>query len=67
LSRTVIDQTGVTGEFDFTMSWAPDADPAAEGPSLPTALTESLGLRLESKKAPVDVIVIDQIEKPTEN
>jgi len=72
VDRTVIDQTGLTGEFDFTMEFAipvlsaepqPTAD--ATGPSLGTALREQLGLKLESAKGPVDVLVIDHVEKPT--
>jgi uncharacterized protein (TIGR03435 family) len=69
--RLVVDKTGLTGKYDFTLKWTPDAGtdaPAADaGPSLFTALQEELGLRLESTRAPVDVIVIDQAEMPTAN
>jgi uncharacterized protein (TIGR03435 family) len=68
LSRNVIDQTGLNGEYDFNLRWAPDA---ADGDSVPesifTAVQEQLGLKLESGKAPVDAIVIDHIERPGEN
>jgi len=85
LGRTVVDKTGLTGNFDYKLDWTPDdaapvmtkgGDPApgdsassqdAGGPSLFTALEEELGLKLESTKGPVDVIVIDQLERPTEN
>jgi uncharacterized protein (TIGR03435 family) len=68
--RLVVDKTGLTGKYDFTLKWTPDMDPGADapgaetGPSLFTALEEELGLRLETTKAPVDVIVIDRVESP---
>jgi bla regulator protein BlaR1 len=70
LSRNVIDQTGLNGEYDFDLRWAPDVadgDSVPDGPSIFTAVQEQLGLKLESGKAPVDAIVIDHIERPTEN
>ena len=67
LSQTVVDQTGVEGDFDISMTWNPDTAPDAEGPSIYTALQEQLGLRLESKKGPVEVIVIESVERPSEN
>ncbi len=85
LGRTVVDKTGLTGDYDFKLDWTPDemasamtkggnpapgdnpASPDAAGPSLFTALEEQLGLKLESTKGPVDVIVIDQLEQPTAN
>jgi uncharacterized protein (TIGR03435 family) len=63
LSQTVVDQTGLSGNFDFKLQW----DPGDEGPSIYTALQEQLGLRLESKKGPVEIIVIESVSKPTEN
>jgi uncharacterized protein (TIGR03435 family) len=75
-NRLVLDQTGLTGLYDWTLKWAPvNADPGepsapagdASDPALFTALQEQLGLKLESKKAPVDVVVIDRIEKPSPN
>jgi uncharacterized protein (TIGR03435 family) len=63
LSQTVIDQTGLSGNFDFKLEY----DPGENGPSIYTALQEQLGLRLESKKGPVEIIVIESVSKPTEN
>jgi uncharacterized protein (TIGR03435 family) len=73
LNSPVVNMTGIQGVFDLTLQWTPDegagpADPAAPaGPSIFTALQEQLGLKLETQKAPVEMIVIDRIEKPTEN
>lgn len=77
LHRIVEDKTGLTGKYDVTLHWAksdllnepPDAQTAAEdsGPSIFTALQEQLGLKLESAKEPVDAIVVDHIEMPSEN
>ena len=66
--RTIVDQTGLAGEYDVTLKWTPDAtdqDPAAT--SLFTAIQEQLGLRLESAKAPVEILVIDSAQKASEN
>lgn len=66
VGRTVIDQTGLSGKYNFTMVYAPDlADPV--GPSLFTAVQEQLGLKLEAQKGPVEVVVIDSVQKPSEN
>jgi uncharacterized protein (TIGR03435 family) len=64
----VVDQTGVSGSFDFTLRWIPDgaADPTA-GPSLFTAIQEQLGLRLEARKVPTDMLVVDRAEPPSAN
>lgn len=69
LGRIVIDRTGLTGQFDVTLTWTPDDQQALSdsGPSLFTALQEQLGLRLESTHAPVPVLVVDHIEKPSAN
>ncbi len=78
LGRTIINRTELTGTFDVHLKWSIDpltgpAGPGAEpppdlgGPSLFTALQEQLGLRLESTKGPVEVLVIDHIEKPSDN
>lgn len=86
LGRSVIDKTGLTGRYDFTLQWTPDnAPPMTGGPdgpgnmphldtasdapqiSLFAAIQEQLGLKLESEKGKVDVIVIDHIEPPTAN
>jgi uncharacterized protein (TIGR03435 family) len=78
----VIDRTGLKGNFDFKLEWTPDpGQPAAllgngpdappppdpNGPSVFTAVQEQLGLRLESQKGPVEMLVIDKVEKPSEN
>ncbi len=80
--RNVIDKTGLTGLYDIKLSWTPEegqmmipkdggAEPAAAtgdtGPSLFTAVQEQLGLKLEPAKGPVEIIVVDRVEKPTEN
>ncbi len=67
LGRPVVDETGLDGQYDFKLEWAPDLDTSATGPSIFTALTDQLGLRLESKKGPVQVYVIEKIEHPSEN
>jgi uncharacterized protein (TIGR03435 family) len=72
--RLVLDQTGLLAKYNFTLTWAPvNRRPSDEstidesGPSLFTALKEQLGLQLQSRKAPVDCIVIDHIEQPSPN
>jgi uncharacterized protein (TIGR03435 family) len=69
LGSIVVDQTGLTGKYDLTLTWTPDDQRGLpdSGPSIFTALQEGLGLRLESTRAPVPVLVIDQIEKPSAN
>jgi uncharacterized protein (TIGR03435 family) len=75
--RTVIDRTGLTGTYDVDLHWAPlfagraavgaDVPPPSDAPSLFTAVQEQLGLKLEPTKAPVDVLVIDHVERPMPN
>jgi uncharacterized protein (TIGR03435 family) len=70
LGRPVRNETGLDGPYDIHLEWTPDS--AADtndsgGVSLFTALTEQLGLKLESKRGPVPVYVVEKIEKPTEN
>jgi len=75
LNRPVLNRTGLQGSFDFEMEYAADADagrgarPGAElaGPELFSAIQQQVGLRLESAKEKIDVIVIDSIERPSEN
>jgi uncharacterized protein (TIGR03435 family) len=76
LGRVVLNQTGLTGRYDLTLRWTPDDRPApmlngAPDPSAPpdlfTAIQEQLGLKLEPAKGPVQTLVIDHIEKPSEN
>jgi uncharacterized protein (TIGR03435 family) len=66
LRRIVQDDTGIAGDYDFTFTWDPDG--ASETvPSLFAALQEQMGLRLESGKAIMDVLVVDSAEKASEN
>lgn len=68
LGHIVQDHTGLSGVYDFTLHYSDDdtsADSAA--PSIFTAIQEQLGLKLESTKSPVSVLVIDHVEKPSEN
>jgi uncharacterized protein (TIGR03435 family) len=76
VNRVVTDRTGLSGYFDVELEWAPDqltqppgvdVSPTSDpnGPSLFTALQEQLGLKLESTKGPVDVVVVDNVEQPT--
>jgi uncharacterized protein (TIGR03435 family) len=81
LSRTIIDKTGFTGTFDMHLEFARDQAlpgapvgpapgefaPDSSKPSIFTALQEQLGLKLESDKGPVEILVIDHVEKPSEN
>lgn len=87
LGRTVIDKTGLTGTYDFTLTWTPDESqgqmfkgppggkeagdgappPETSGPTIFTAIQEQLGLKLESQKGPVEILVIDHVERPSEN
>jgi uncharacterized protein (TIGR03435 family) len=67
LGRTVVDKTGLNEAFDIHLEFAPLSSPDSTSPSIFTAVQEQLGLRLESGKGPVEVLVIDQVEKPSEN
>lgn len=77
VDRPVVDQTGLKGFYDFKLTFAPDlsgrtgpngeAPPSFDGPTLFQALREQLGLKLESSKGPVEVFVIDHVEKPGAN
>jgi bla regulator protein BlaR1 len=66
VGRLVIDKTGLTGFYAFSLEYS-DAPGDVSRPDLFTAVREELGLRLESRKAPVEVLVIDHVEKPSEN
>jgi uncharacterized protein (TIGR03435 family) len=75
--RTIVNKTGLDGQYDFTLKWAPqqtasapNADSAAaesDAPSIFTALEEQLGLKLVPAKGMVEVVVIDSIERPSAN
>jgi len=68
LHRPVLDKTGLTGSYDYKLEWArEDAASNSDAPSIFAALQEQLGLRLEAMKAPVETMVIDRVEKPSEN
>jgi uncharacterized protein (TIGR03435 family) len=81
LRHPVLDKTGLTGKYDFNLDFTQDDRTSADGPSpavdntaepgppdLFTALQQQLGLKLEEKKGPVDVLVVDRAEKtPSEN
>lgn len=64
--RPVVDATGLTGTFDFELTWnADDAAAGASGGSLFTAIQEQLGLRLEPRQTPTNLFVIESVERPT--
>jgi uncharacterized protein (TIGR03435 family) len=68
--RPVIDQTNLSGRYDFTLLWTPDvmrATPTDTAPELFTAVREQLGLNLEAARIPADVFVIDAATRPTQN
>jgi uncharacterized protein (TIGR03435 family) len=65
LERPVIDRTGLSGNFDFALEWAPDTD--ASGPTFLEGLKDQLGIKLESQKAPAEVVIFDHVEHPSEN
>jgi uncharacterized protein (TIGR03435 family) len=80
LERIVVDKTGITGTFHIVLTFTPDdstvrlpdipgapEQPPADSANIFTAIQEQLGLKLESAKGPVDVLVIDHVEKPSEN
>jgi len=80
LDRPVLDKTALTGAYDFTLEWMPDiaSTPAPDSPnavplpgipgaSLFTALQQQLGLKLEPGKSPIEIIVIDHVERPSGN
>lgn len=71
MDHPVVDETGLTGKYDFELKWADDATNAtadtSTAPGLFTALQEQLGLKLEPAKAPADVLVVDKVERPGAN
>ena len=79
VGRPVVDRTGLSGAFDIDLTWTPDQQPIntmpnmpmppidPNGPSLFTALQEQLGLKLEAQRGPVDVLVVESVERPQQN
>jgi uncharacterized protein (TIGR03435 family) len=63
--RIIVDKTGLTGKYDFTLQWTPSPEPS--GPSKLSAIQKQLGLKLEPQTVPMEVLVIDHSEKPSEN
>jgi len=77
LDRPVVDKTGISGRFDFDLEWAPDETQfggevpiaSADAPTAPlfTAIQQQLGLKLEATRGPVDALIVDEAERPSEN
>jgi uncharacterized protein (TIGR03435 family) len=79
MGRTVVDRTGLSGNFDVDLTWTPDqmspsfprpdepATASSDGPSIFTAISEQLGLKLVAQKGPGDVLVIERAERPAIN
>jgi uncharacterized protein (TIGR03435 family) len=80
LDRPVVDKTGLSGKYDFDLEWADDEtqfggklrkraspDDGQDKPDFFAAVQQELGLRLDATRGPVDVLVIDQVERPSEN
>jgi len=67
LDRTVLDDTGISGNFDVKLNWGPGQTADMDGPSIFTALQEQLGLKLNAQKGPVEILVIDSAERPSGN
>ena len=64
VGRTVINETRLEGLFDVELEWSPDQS-VTDKPSLFTSLQEQLGLKLESTRRTVEVLVVDHVERPT--
>ena len=65
--RPVLDRTGLTGRYDIDLEWTSTPDPTADNVSIFTAVQEQLGLKLESGTAQLDVLIIQRLERPSEN
>jgi uncharacterized protein (TIGR03435 family) len=79
VQRVVVDKTGLTGPYDLDLTWTPDQRPQGppppgapplppidpDGPSIFTAVQEQLGLKLDPQRGPVDVLVVDSVDRPT--
>ena len=67
LGRPVVDKTGLQGKYDWTLVWDPDPSEDSTMPTLFTAVQEQLGLKLDPQKGPVETLVIDSVDRPSEN
>jgi len=70
MDKPVVDNTGLTGRYDFTLTWTPEVTAANEpnaAPGVFTAFQEQLGLKLQLTKEPAGVLVVERIERPSEN
>jgi uncharacterized protein (TIGR03435 family) len=77
LDRPVVDKTGLSGRYDFKLAWtpnesqfggiAPPESPESTEPDLFTAIQQQLGLKLEATRGPVEVLVIDKAERPSDD
>ena len=77
LGRPLTENTGLAGKYDFKLEWIPDEGqpnsggdippPDSRGPSIFTAVQEQLGLKIEAQKVPLDILIIDHVEKPSAN
>jgi uncharacterized protein (TIGR03435 family) len=67
IGRLVVDRTDLDGTFDLELAFAPPNGSDPDAPSIFTAVQEQLGLKLVSTRTPVDVLIIDRAEHPTEN
>jgi uncharacterized protein (TIGR03435 family) len=65
--RPVADKTGLSGNYDVKLEWSPDPNPDSAAESIFSAIQEQLGLRIEATKGPVSFVVIDSVERPSEN
>jgi uncharacterized protein (TIGR03435 family) len=77
LDRPVVDSTGISGRFDFDLEWTPDESqfggqlppgpPDSAKPGLYAAMQQQLGLKIEATRGPIEALVIDRIERPSDN
>ncbi|HEY4086948.1 MAG TPA: TIGR03435 family protein [Bryobacteraceae bacterium] len=65
--RPVVDKTGLTGVYDVKLEWSPDQNPDSAAESIFSAIQEQIGLRIEATRAPVNFVVVDSVERPSEN
>ncbi len=65
VGRAVVDRTGLTGNWAFELTYADEPSPNSDAPSVFTAIQEELGLKLEPAKGPVEVLVVETVQRPT--